>query len=448
MSTLAEGVERIGEAVAARAERWVVLGVERDDTVVEVGSGVPDAVRSSHEIALCLRVYRDGRVGTACTTRPGDVEELVGDAVRNAAHGPPAPADIAPHGFAPPAPPAAPVAVFDGDGRSVRLLAERLGALQHAVGLMVHGTVTRTEQTVHRAAPEGRTETGDGFFHIAALAEGAVAQLPWTGWTRSATLPAALTAWLRAAAEWDGLPSAEAPQRGHDVLLAPSAVHTLLTPLVTALSGTAVTAGRSFAAGRLGERLLHPSISLCDHPSADGDGDAEGTGGLAWPVGDDDGVPCAGLTLVDRGVPVGIYHSRRTAAACGEAPTGHGFRGNALRRTVLKPVTPVLNGATLSAGPADTGSFDELLGGVRDGVLIESLMGGQQRAGSSPVVEARVRLGFLIRNGRVAGVLRPYPIALDLREVLGTRFRAAGDRPWAVSRVWTGRLPFVLAGGT
>ncbi|MFG1827768.1 metallopeptidase TldD-related protein [Microbispora bryophytorum] len=449
MSPLADRLEQVGAEAAARADHWEIMSVERDDTVVEVGSGVPDLVRSAHETALCLRVHRHGRVGTATTTRLDDVHGLVGDAVRNAAHGPPAPRDPVIGRNAAPA--AAETAAVDEGTRSVRLLAEQMGALQRSAGLTVHGTVTRTEQTVHRAGPDGRTTTSDRFFHIAALAEGSAVQLPWTGWTRTPALPAALSAWLEAAAGWDGLPTADAPSGDHDVLLAPSAVHTLLTPLVTALNGTAVTAGRSFVAGHLGEPFLHPSIGLRDHPSepvAPDAADEEGTGGLAWPGCDDDGVPCAPLTLVERGVPVRAYHSVRTAAACGTAPTGHGFRGNALRRTVLKPATPVLNGATLSAGPADAGSFDDLLAGVREGVLVESLMGGHQRAGLSPVVEGRLRLGFLIRDGRVAGILRQRPIALDLREVLGRRFRAVSDRRWAVSRIWSGRMPFVLAGGT
>lgn len=244
---------------------WEILAVERDDTVVEVGSGVPDLVRSAHETALCLRVHLHGRVGTATTTRLDDVRGLVGEAVRNAAHGPPASPDpVAGRNAAllaaeRPAP--------DQGTRSVRLLAERLGALQRSAGLTVHGTVTRTEQAVHRAAPDRRTTTSDRFFHIAALAEGTAVQLPWTGWTRTPELPAALSAWLEAAAGWDGLPAADAPSGDHDVLLAPSAVHTLLTPLVTALNGTAVTAGRSFVAGHLGEPFLHPSIGLRDHPS-------------------------------------------------------------------------------------------------------------------------------------------------------------------------------------
>ncbi|MEO3813972.1 metallopeptidase TldD-related protein [Sphaerisporangium sp. B11E5] len=445
MSTLADRLDQVGAAAAARAAHWEILVVERDDTVVEVGSGVPDLVRSAHETALCLRVHRDGRVGTATTTCLDDVDALVGDAVRNAAHGPPASPGRATGRNA--TPEAAPASAADQGTRSVRLLAEELGALQRAAGLTVHGTVTRTEQAVHRAAPDGRTTTWDRFFHIAALAEGAAVQLPWTGWTRTPVLPAALPAWLEAAAGWDGLPAADAPSGDHDVLLAPSAVHTLLTPLVTALNGTAVTAGRSFVAGHLGAPFLHPSIGLDDHPSVRAAQDEEGTGGLAWPGSDDDGVPCAPLTLVERGVPVRAYHSVRTAAACGTAPTGHGFRGNALRRTVLKPATPVLNGATLSAEPADVGTFDELLAGVREGVLVESLMGGHQRAGLSPVVEGRLRLGFLVRDGRVAGILRQRPVALDLREVLGRRFRAVSDRRWAVSRIWSGRMPFVLAGG-
>ncbi|MEU7880118.1 metallopeptidase TldD-related protein [Microbispora bryophytorum] len=446
MSPLADRLEQVGAEAAARADHWEIMSVERDDTVVEVGSGVPDLVRSAHETALCLRVHRHGRVGTATTTRLDDVHALVGDAVRNAAHGPPAPRDPVIGRNAAAA--AAETAAVDEGTRSVRLLAEQMGALQRSAGLTVHGTVTRTEQTVHRAGPDGRTTTSDRFFHIAALAEGSAVQLPWTGWTRTPALPAALAVWLEAAAGWDGLPAADAPSGDHDVLLAPSAVHTLLTPLVTALNGTAVTAGRSFVAGHLGEPFLNPSIGLRDHPSEPAEPDEEGTGGLAWPGSDDDGVPCAPLTLVERGVPVRAYHSVRTAAACGTAPTGHGFRGNALRRTVLKPATPVLNGATLSAGPAGAGSFDDLLAGVREGVLVESLMGGHQRAGLSPVVEGRLRLGFLIRDGRVAGILRQRPIALDLREVLGRRFRAVSDRRWAVSRIWSGRMPFVLAGGT
>ncbi|MEV7967053.1 metallopeptidase TldD-related protein [Sphaerisporangium sp. NPDC088356] len=449
MSTLAERVAEIGAAAAAHADHWEVLGVDRVDTVVEVGSGVPDAVRSAHEAALCLRVHRAGRVGTVTTTGPDDAGALVRHAVRSAAYGPPASPPARPS----PAPGRSPAAepADDGEGgaaRAVRRLAEGLGALQSAVGLTMHGTVSRTEQTVHRMAPEGHQEGRDRFFHVSALAEGAGTsgiQLPWNGWTRSAALPAGLASWLSTAAGWAGLPVLDAPSREHDVLLAPTAVHTLLTPLVTALSGTAAVSGRSFAAAGLGVPLLHTSISLRDHPSPPPAGDEEGTEGLAWPGSDDDGVPCAPLTLIDSGVPARLYHSHRTAVACGDVPTGHGFRGNALRRTMLRPITPVLNGATLSAEDSETGRFDDLLGGVRDGVLIESLMGGQQRGGLSPIVEGRIRLGFLIRHGRVAGVLHPCAVALDLREVLGARFLGLTEHRWAVSRIWSGRMPFVLA---
>jgi predicted Zn-dependent protease len=129
----------------------------------------------------------------------------------------------------------------------------------------------------------------------------------------------------------------------------------------------------------------------------------------------------------------------------GEAPTGHGFRGNALRRTMLRPVTPVLNAAALRAEPGNTASLADLMAGMSNGLLIESLLGGQQRTGLSPVVEGRIRLGFTIRDGRVTGMLRSAPLSLDLRTVLGAQFMAATEQHWAVSRIWSGRLPFVLA---
>lgn len=453
MSTLADHVARVAEATSARARQWEVLAVERADTTIEVGSGTADATRSSHEVTLCLRVYRDGRVGTASTTQPEDAARVVQDAVLGAEYGPEAAWQPAP---VPPGPPASPgntPAPGPSHGHAhaaagVRHLAAELGSLQHETGLMLHGTVRHTEQAVHRAAPSGMTADHHQFFCLSAVAEGTTSphlRLPWDGWTRSPVLPAGLQDWLRTAAAWDALPDDLPVTAQPELLLAPAALHTLLTPLVTALGGTAAAAGRSFLSGRLGTALLHSSLSLADQPPGAQAGDDDGTGGLAWPRTDDDGVPCAPLTLVEHGMPVRTYHSRHTAAAAGESPTGHGFRGNALRRTMLRPVTPVLNGATLRASPDRAGSFAELVGEISDGILIESLLGGQQRSGLSPVVEGRIRLGFVIQHGKVKGMLRPGPVSLDLREILGTRFVAATERRRAVSRIWSARLPFVLA---
>src|ERR1700689_2058554 len=72
VSALAEHVAAVAREAGARAAQWEVLAIERADTAVDLGSGVADTLRSSAETTLCLRVYRDGRAGTATTTRPAD----------------------------------------------------------------------------------------------------------------------------------------------------------------------------------------------------------------------------------------------------------------------------------------------------------------------------------------------------------------------------------------
>lgn len=438
MSALADYVDAIGEEAARRCDRWEVLAIDRADSVVEFGSGTPDASRASRETSVCLRVLVAGRVGTATTTRLDRPQDLTGDAILSARFGPRTPW--------PDRPPEAPGRrQGEASTETAAELAREVCGLQRSTGLDVHGTVTRTRQRVRRADRHGGSEDDETFFHLAIVAEGRRnprLQLPWTGWTRTAQLPGALSEWLTTAAAWDNLPADVAPPPTMGVLLGPAAVHSLLTPLVVGLSATTAASGRSFA--DLGETLLHRGIDIRDEP-VPADTGCDGSEGLSYPAADDNGVPAAPLTVVENGAPARLYHSVRTAADLGVAPTGHGFRGNAVRRKPLQPVTPVLNNATLHADGVPTAGLDDLITDLDSGVFIDSLLGGQQRAGLSPVVEGRIRLGFVVEHGKVVGTMTPAAVALDLREILGSQLAAVSARRWAVSRTWSGRLPFVLA---
>lgn len=436
MSTLAEYVDAIGEDAGRRCDRWEVLAIDRADSVVEFGSGTPDASRASRETSVCVRVHVAGRVGTATTTRLDRPRELIDDAVLSAQFGPRTPW--------PDRPPDTPAPrQGEASAESAAELARQVCGLQRSTGLDVHGTVTRTRQRVRRTDRHGRSADDETFFHLAVVAEGTRnprLQLPWTGWTRAARLPDALREWLTTAAAWDDLPADVAPPSPTGVLLGPAAVHSLLTPLIVGLSATTAASGRSFAADDLGTPLLHRGVDIRDEPVPAGTGC-----GLSYPAADDNGVPAAPLTVVENGAPARLYHSVRTAADLGVAPTGHGFRGTAVRRKPLQPVTPVLNNATLHTDGVPAAGLDGLITELDSGVFIDSLLGGHQRAGLSPVVEGRIRLGFVVEHGKVVGTMTPAAVALDLREILGSRLAAVSARRWAVSRTWTGRLPFVLA---
>lgn len=441
---------------------WNLFVLDQRDTVAEFGAAHIDAVRSAGGTTGCLRVVRDGRTGTVTATSLADSEGMIATAEALARYGPPGtdiptddggrPADAtsprpddAGHSSAPP---------DDGPrdlpapAAQVRLLKDRLARLQRDTKLLIHGTATVEDQSVQLAA----ADLPYAIFHrrvchISLVVESQTnpaAQFQWVHWGRDLALDADAERWFHHVSGWPDLPERSCDDIGSfDLLFAPPAIHTLLTPLVGALSGAAVAEGRSFLGDRLGERILHPGVTLTDDLGVPRGG--RGDDGDGWPdrpACDDEGVRQAPLTLIDRGVVAGLYHSRRSAAQLGAAVTGHGFRGTALRRKPSQPIAPAVSHLRLAPGSA---GFADLISGIRRGVLIESLIGANQHSALTPRVEGRIRLGFLVEDGQVVARLRSQPISLDLLTVLGDGFVATSADGWPAGRTWTGRLPFLLA---
>jgi PmbA protein len=84
---------------------------------------------------------------------------------------------------------------------------------------------------------------------------------------------------------------------GRDVMpmiFTPKAVDNLLSPIMTALNGKLVHKGSSILAGRIGERIIDPRISICDDPTIH-------YAPASGPV-DNEGLPARRLPLVQNGV--------------------------------------------------------------------------------------------------------------------------------------------------
>lgn len=442
-----------GRDVLARLGRlrhpWNLYVLDQRDTVAEYGAAHIDAVRTTSGTTACLRVVRDGRSGTVTATSLTDPEGMAATAEALARYGPP---NDEPHQTTGPSATPAPAARADTpDERAeptalLRLLKDRLARLQRDTKLLMHGTATVQDQTVRLAGADlPYSIFHRRVCHVSLVVEGQTnpaTRFQWVHWGRDLALDADAERWFRYVAAWPDLPERSCDDIGDlDILLAPPAVHTLLTPLVGSLSGAAVAEGRSFLRGRMGERLFHPGITLAD----DLDGNRDGDEDRGWPAGpacDDEGVPPAPLTLIDRGVVAGLYHSRRSATQLGANPTGHGFRGTALRRKPSQPIAPAASRVRLAPGAA---GFADLISGIRRGVLIESFIGANQHSALSPRVEGRIRLGFLIEDGQVVARLRSRPVSLDVFTVLGGEaFVAASAECRPAGRTWTGRLPFLL----
>lgn len=449
---LEDAVAAIRAAAAARTPHWQLLALDRRETTAELAGGRIDAARAAQETTASLRLVVDGRVGTATTSRPDRVDDLVQDAWDCARHGPEAEQPTAPLTPGSPrcpsdegqrtgdAPPTADE-VLAGTGE----LADRIADLQRRSGLQVHGTITRVDETVHIASPAGAVRDRLGHWGVSAVAESpdaAGVQLSWHAWTRRPALAGEVTDWTAAAGTWRELPALPCPTDLKEVLLAPAAVHALLSPVLRSLGGPA-TQGRSFLPADLGERLLDKRLTVTDgaHPGAPTSSAADG---LPRPAVDDEGVACRPLVLVEAGTPCRRYHTRHSAAAAGVPPTGHGFRGSALRRKPLQPVSAVLGDVRVHADPPLTAPWRDLLSSVGSGIVVESLLGAEQKGRLSPVVEAGVQQGFVVRHGRVVGLLRRTRFRMDVREALGAELAGVSTQRWPVSRVWTGTLPFLL----
>jgi TldD protein len=87
-----------------------------------------------------------------------------------------------------------------------------------------------------------------------------------------------------------------------------------------------------------------------------------GMGTFGW---DDDGVPATRTPLVERGIFTGYLSSRETAGALGIARSGACARAEGWQHF------PIVRMVNVSLEPGDA-TYDELLGGVDDGLLLES----------------------------------------------------------------------------
>ncbi|GGO35366.1 TldD/PmbA family protein [Deinococcus humi] len=174
-------------------------------------------------------------------------------------------------------------------------------------------------------------------------------------------------------------------------------------------SGRMVEEGKSPLAGRLGETIASPLVTLVD--------DATLPRGLSSRAFDAEGCPSAPLTLVDGGRLSAFMHNQDTAARAGTVSTGHASRHGYQGTVSVGPSNlMLLAGNTPAAG---------LTGGLT-GVRVTGVSGGH--AGANPItgdfsLEAE---GFWFENGAEQHPLEVFTVAGNFLELLAG-IEAVGD---------------------
>ncbi len=199
-----------------------------------------------------------------------------------------------------------------------------------------------------------------------------------------------------------------APTMKCPAILRNSVVAELLEFLSSSFSAEEISKGRSLLAGRQGQRVFSPLLTLMD--------DGLLPGGYASRGFDAEGTLCRKTLLVEKGVLLQSLCDHYFAKKLGIAPTGAAVRG------VKFPPRTGFNNLYLQNGSAFP---EQLVGGISKGILITDLMGihtanpvtGDFSLGAS---------GLLIEKGKTASPVRGFAVAGNLLGIL-SQVNAVGN---------------------
>jgi TldD protein len=161
----------------------------------------------------------------------------------------------------------------------------------------------------------------------------------------------------------------------------------------------------------IGRRFGKPVLNVGDNGAAPG---LRGT--LPF---DDEGTPTQDTPLIKDGILVGRLHSRETAAAMGERPTGNA-------RAISFRHAPIVRMTNTYIGNG-RGRLEDLIRDVKLGVYACGAFGGQTMLENFSFTAA---YGRMIRDGHVAELVKDVVLAGNLFQTLDRIDHIAGDFRW------------------
>lgn len=413
---------KILEMVRPLVEEGEVFESETDRLGVEFRQGKLFSQETRLARGWGLRVIKDGRVGFAASTNPDKLGEMVKAAVAASAYGREA-------GFKLPKPAELrQVDNFDNRGmlvtsdKMVSWGRELIDALSSRVPeLKVDVEFARTYRDIGLVNTSGidftfeRAEldvtvsgllVDDGLFWLSDYVNlSGNPHFPLSEAVERMELLAQL------AKQRAVLPSGDYP-----VVIMPTALPSLLLPLLTGVNGKYKEKGVSPLIGQEGNKVLSDMITIIDNPLR--------RYGMATAPFDGEGVPVRRNVLFEQGVFKGFLFDIATAAACGVESTGSAIRSY---RSLPQPGTSNIE---LSPGEAELGA---VLRELKTGLVVYSFIGGGQSNLLAGELSVNVACGFKVENGEIVGRVKDVGIAGNVYEIfqrvdaVGSTQRDLGD---------------------
>lgn len=415
-------MERILELARKSAQEAEVFKVSSEETQVRFESNRLKQMQTNQTTSVALRIVKDGRIGYATMSGEGDAGELVRNAVETAEFGMKAEFTF-PDTTQFPA-----VDIYDSAVNAVSIqdmvgLGESMisAVTGHTKGIICEAGVSRGVLSVSVANSRGgEVSYRKSFFGIdleGNLIDGT--DMLFVGESDSSChalsdpekVTTAVLRQLNLASR-----KAKAPTKQLPIIFTPNGIVSLLMPLLSACNGKTVLEGASPLGDKIGQQMFDPAFTIRDNPL------------LAYRPGsrpcDDEGVPSQITPIIEKGIVKGFLYDLQTAARAGTVSTGSGNRGGAS--------LPSPSPGALVIEPGTT-TFDEMVKDIKEGLVVEQLMGAGQGNILGGDISGNVLLGYKIENGEIVGRVKDTMVAGNIYRILKDIAAIGSESEWVSS---------------
>lgn len=413
-------MEQILACAKKAAQEAEVYQVTSEETQVRFEANRLKQLQTGQQTNIALRIIKDGKIGYATTTSAEEIQELIDNAVETSEFG-----TIAKFQF-PKVNDYPQVDIFDPtiDTVSVKemieLGEEMIGTItRHTRGIICEAGVSRGNITVRIInSHDGQAEYRKSFFSLDI--EGNLIEetdMLFVGDSESSchpiTDPSNVTELVKKQLEL-AKNHATAPTGQLPIIFTPNGVvSSMIMPLMSAFNGKTVLEGASPVGNRRGETVFDRKLNLRDDAMT------------AYRPGsrpcDDEGVPTRQTPLINEGMVENFLYDLQTAALAGTQSTGNGSRN---RGSLPTPSTSSL---IISAGNT---SFEDMVRDIKEGLVVEQLMGAEQGNVLGGDFSGNVLLGYKIENGRIVGRVKNTMVSGNIYEALRDIAAIGSESRW------------------
>ena len=412
-----ENILNQAKRVAEEAEVFVVSS---EETPVQFEANRLKYIQSKRSSSVALRIVKRGKIGYATTTEPGDSQNLVNNAVETAQFGMTARFELPSLTSYPQ------VEAYDPDVESVSLekmieIGEKLIATVrgHTSDILCEAEATKGVVSVRIINSRGgQANYRKSIFSLGI--EGTLIRdtdMLFVGESESSCHPLlepkavaeAVLQQLELAKNRASVPSQPLP-----VVFTPNGVASaLIAPLMAAFNGKTVLEGASPIGNRLGQPVFDEKLWLWDDPT------------VAYRPGsrpcDDEGIPSQRTPLIEQGTVANFLYDLQTAARAHTQSTGNGSRS----RGGLPTPSP----SAFIIAPGKT-SFDEMVNDIKEGLVIEHLMGAGQGNILGGDFSGNVLLGYKVESGKIVGRVKDTMVSGNIYQILKQITAIGSETKW------------------